>query len=307
MRIITGTTSFDFHMNSAVAIGKFDGLHLGHQRILSEILAQKENGMQAVIFTFDPSPEIFFGMSPSQELSTRDEKRKLFEAAGIDVLVEFPFNAVTAATLPEKFVIDILYRRLRARFVAAGSDLSYGARGKGDFRLLSRIAQELGFETKEVNKIVMDGHVISSTRIRSLVKKGRMEETARLLGRPYSITGRIVHGRKLGRRIGVPTLNQEPPTDKLLPPFGVYYSTVSVDGKQMRGMTNIGCKPTVSDESRITVETYLYDFTGDLYGEYADVSLLTYRRPERKFDSVETLRISMQEDIRAGRLYHGIE
>ena len=152
MRIITGTTSFDFHMNSAVAIGKFDGLHLGHQRILSEILAQKENGMQAVIFTFDPSPEIFFGMSPSQELSTRDEKRKLFEAAGIDVLVEFPFNAVTAATLPEKFVIDILYRRLRARFVAAGTDLSYGAKGKGDFELLTRIADELGFEiTKDKN------------------------------------------------------------------------------------------------------------------------------------------------------------
>ena len=304
MRIITNTTSFDFHLDSAVAIGKFDGVHLGHQRILSEILTQKQSGMQSVIFTFDPSPEIFFGMNPSLELSTRDEKRRLFEQMGIDVLVEFPFNGKTAATLPEEFVIDILYKRLRARFVAAGTDLSYGAKGKGDFALLQTLADELGFETRKVDKIEMDGKIISSTLIRSMISQGHVEEAARFLGRPYSITGRIVHGRALGRRIGVPTLNQEPPTDKLLPPFGVYYSQVRVDGKIMKGMTNIGYKPTVSDENRITVETYLYGFSGDLYGESAEVDLLTYRRPERKFDSVEQLKATMQEDIRAGEAFH---
>lgn len=306
MRIIRGTTNFQIEEGTAVAIGKFDGLHLGHRRLLQEILRQKEDGLSATVFTFDPSPEIFFGMNPSRELSTNEEKRALFRELGIDILVEFPFNEETAATSPEDFVIDILCRRLNAKFVAAGTDLSFGSKGKGNFTLMASLARHLGFEARKIDKIERNGKVISSTLIRSLVEAGDMEEAAKCLGAPYKITGKIVHGRALGRRIGIPTLNQIPPSDKLLPPFGVYYSEVKADGKIFKGMTNIGIKPTVTEESRVTVETYLYDFSGDLYGETAEVSLLTFRRPERRFSSIEELREAMEEDIRQGKAYHGI-
>ena len=306
MQTIRGTTQFKIEEGTAVAIGKFDGLHLGHRKLLQEILKQKEDGLKAAVFTFDPSPEIFFGMNPSRELSTNEEKRRLFEEIGIDILVEFPFNKETAATSPEDFVIDILCRRMNAKYVAAGTDLSFGAMGKGNFALMSSLAHHLGFEAHKINKIERNGKVISSTLIRSLVEEGNMEEAAACLGAPYRITGKIVHGRALGRRIGIPTLNQIPPTDKLLPPFGVYYSEVRADGKVYKGMTNIGTKPTVTQEMKVTVETYLYDFSGDLYGETAEVGLLTFRRPERRFSGVEELKKTMEEDIRAGRIYHGI-
>ncbi len=306
MRIISGTTQFKIEEGTAVAIGKFDGLHLGHRRLLKEILRQKEDGLKAAVFTFDPSPEVFFGMNPSRELSTNEEKRALFREIGIDILVEFPFNRMTAATPPEDFVVDILCRRMNARFVAAGTDLSFGAMGKGNFALMSSLARHLGFEARKIDKIERNGKVISSTLIRRLVEEGNMEEAAACLGAPYRITGKIVHGRALGRRIGIPTLNQLPPPDKLLPPFGVYYSEVKADGRVYKGMTNIGTKPTVTDEHVVTVETYLYDFEGDLYGETAEVGLLTYRRPEKRFSGVMELRKTMEEDILAGKIYHGI-
>ena len=306
MRIISGTTQFKIEEGTAVAIGKFDGLHLGHRRLLKEILRQKEDGLKAAVFTFDPSPEVFFGMNPSRELSTNEEKRALFREIGIDILVEFPFNRMTAATPPEDFVVDILCRRMNARFVAAGTDLSFGAMGKGNFALMSSLARHLGFEARKIDKIERNGKVISSTLIRRLVEEGNMEEAAACLGAPYRITGKIVHGRALGRRIGIPTLNQLPPPDKLLPPFGVYYSEVKADGRTYKGMTNIGTKPTVTEEHVVTVETYLYDFAGDLYGETAEVGLLTYRRPEKRFSGVMELRKTMEEDILAGKIYHGI-
>lgn len=306
MRIISGTTQFKIEEGTAVAIGKFDGLHLGHRRLLKEILRQKEDGLKAAVFTFDPSPEVFFGMNPSRELSTNEEKRALFREIGIDILVEFPFNRMTAATPPEDFVVDILCRRMNARFVAAGTDLSFGAMGRGNFALMSSLARHLGFEARKIDKIERNGKVISSTLIRRLVEEGNMEEAAACLGAPYRITGKIVHGRALGRRIGIPTLNQLPPPDKLLPPFGVYYSEVKADGRVYKGMTNIGTKPTVTDEHVVTVETYLYDFEGDLYGETAEVGLLTYRRPEKRFSGVMELRKTMEEDILAGKIYHGI-
>ena len=306
MRIISGTTQFRIEEGTAVAIGKFDGLHLGHRKLLREILRQKEDGLKAAVFTFDPSPEVFFGMNPARELSTNEEKRELFREIGIDILVEFPFNKATAAITPERFVIDILCGMMNAKFVAAGTDLSFGSMGKGNFTMLSSLARHMGFETCKIDKIERNGKVISSTLIRELVEEGNMEEAAACLGAPYKITGKIVHGRALGRRIGIPTLNQMPPTDKLLPPFGVYYSEVKADGRIFKGITNIGIKPTVTNDNRVTVETSLYDFSGDLYGETAEVSLLTFRRPEMRFSGIAELKKTMEKDIRAGEIYHGL-
>ena len=307
MQIITDTNEFVSPGETAVSIGKFDGIHLGHRRLLEELLDQKDRGLLATVFTFDPYPEVFFGYGSTQMLTTKEEKREIFEKMGIDILVEFPFNARSAATPSRDFVRRFLCNHLRARFIAAGPDLSFGDHGSGNFELLEEMAPEYGFEAKKIEKVVMDDNIISSTLIRRLIKTGEVTTAARYLGEPYMVRGKIVHGKALGRTIGIPTLNQTPPEDKLLPPFGVYYSEVKADGKVFKGITNIGVKPTVTQEQRVTVETSLYDFSGDLYGETAEVSLLTFRRPERKFSGIEELRKTMEKDIRAGKIYHGLE
>ena len=306
MQIIRDTTEFVSPGETAVSIGKFDGVHLGHRRLLEELLDQKEKGLLAAVFTFDPYPEVFFGFGSKQILTTREEKEQIFEKMGIDLLVEFPFNAKSAATPSREFVSNFLCKQMRARFIAAGPDLSFGDHGSGNFALLEEMAPEYGFKAKKIEKIIMDDNVVSSTLIRRRIDTGEVTTAARYLGEPYMVRGRIVHGKALGRRIGIPTLNQTPPEDKLLPPFGVYYSDVLIGDKKYCGMTNIGVKPTVSDEKRVTVETYLYDFKGDIYGETATVQLLTHRRPEMKFSSVEELKHTMEQDIQAGREYHKI-
>lgn len=307
MQIIREITDYVSPGETAVSIGKFDGVHLGHRRLLEELLDQKEKGLLATVFTFDPYPEVFFGFGPGKMLTTREEKEEIFEKMGIDILVEFPFNAETAATPSRDFVTRFLCRQLRARFIAAGPDLSFGDHGSGNFDLLEKLAPEYGFQAKKIEKVVMDENIISSTVIRRLIDTGEVTTAARYLGEPYMVRGQIVHGRALGRRIGIPTLNQLPPADKLLPPFGVYYSEVWIGKKKYCGMTNIGIKPTVSDEKSVTVETYLYDFDGDVYGENATVRLLTHRRPEMKFGSLEELKHTMEQDIHAGREYHQLQ
>ena len=306
MQIIRDTTDFVSPGETAVSIGKFDGVHLGHRRLLEALIDQKEKGLLATVFTFDPYPEVFFGYGSKQMLTTLEEKEQIFEKMGIDILVEFPFNAVSAATPSREFVTRFLCSHLRARFIAAGPDLSFGDHGSGNFSLLEELAPEYGFTAKKIEKVIMDENIISSTLIRRLISTGEVTTAARYLGEPYMVRGRIVHGKALGRRIGIPTLNQVPPEDKLLPPFGVYYSDVLIGEKKYCGMTNIGIKPTVSDEKRVTVETYLYDFRDDIYGETATVQLLTHRRPEMKFGSLEELKKTMEQDIQAGRVYHGI-
>lgn len=306
MQIIRDTKDFVSPGETAVSIGKFDGVHLGHRRLLEELIDQKEKGLLATVFTFDPYPEVFFGYGSKQMLTTLEEKEQIFEKMGIDILVEFPFNAVSAATPSREFVTRFLCSHLRARFIAAGPDLSFGDHGSGNFSLLEELAPEYGFTAKKIEKVIMDENIISSTLIRRLISTGEVTTAARYLGEPYMVRGRIVHGKALGRRIGIPTLNQVPPEDKLLPPFGVYYSDVLIGEKKYCGMTNIGIKPTVSEEKRVTVETYLYDFRDDIYGETATVQLLTHRRPEMKFGSLEELKKTMEQDIQAGRVYHGI-
>ncbi len=304
MQIIEQTTIFRLDRNSAVAIGKFDGVHLGHQALIRKIIEQKDRGLLATVFTFDMSAAAFFG-GEAKELTTREEKRRIFARMGVDVLIEFPLNAVTAATEPEEFVHRFLASQMRASYICAGPDLSFGKRGAGNHETLARFAGEHGYEVELIDKVMAAGEVVSSTRVREAVGQGRMEEAAHMLGAPYSVTGHVDHGKKLGRTIGMPTANLIPEPDKLLPPNGVYYSRAVVDGREYKGISNVGCKPTVSDNRVMGVETYLYDFAGDIYGREIVVKLLAFRRPEMKFDSVETLKAQMMRDIAAGELYRG--
>ncbi|MCM1025480.1 MAG: riboflavin biosynthesis protein RibF [Roseburia sp.] len=302
LEIITGTTDFYLTRETAAAIGKFDGVHIGHRRLLEEILCCKSRGLASCVFTFDPPPAVFFGRSDGKELTTREEKRLLFERLGVDLLIEFPMTAETAAMLPEVFAEEILAKRMNTRLLAAGTDLSFGAGGAGNAALLERLGPELGFTVKTIDKVCLDGREVSSTYLRSRVEEGDMRLAERLMGTAYPIAGRVVTGKRLGRTLGFPTVNLLPGREKLLPPAGVYFSDVQYGGRIYKAVSNVGCKPTVTEEGVTGVESYLYDFQGEIYGEEILVFLREFWRPERRFESLEALKRQLEQDVAEGAL-----
>ena len=214
---------------------------------------------------------------------------------------------------PKIYIKEVLVNRIRAKCVVAGEDISYGKQGSGDYQLLQDMAVECGYEVILVEKVQYQGKEVSSTYVREEVSQGNMELVKELLGTPYHVAGKIVHGRRLGRVLGMPTVNLLPSEEKLLPPKGVYYSYVSLhsdlgvmpyDGKHFAAITNIGTKPTVDDRSVMGVETYIYNFDKDVYGEEMEVYLLRHKRPEMRFEGVEALKAQMAIDIADGRKYH---
>ena len=300
MEIISNTTDFYLEKETAVAIGKFDGVHIGHRRLLEEIMSFRRKGLATCVFTFDPAPAVLFGQSDGLELTTKEEKRLLFERMNIDILIEFPMRSETAAISPEEFVREILVKRMNIRFIAAGNDLSFGAGGKGNADLLRKLGPELGFRVKTIEKACLDHREVSSTYLRSMVESGDLVMAEKLMGMPYMVAGRVVEGMHIGRTLGFPTVNIIPGQDKLLPPAGVYYSSVRTGSRTYRAISNVGCKPTVTNAGVMGIESYLYHFDREIYGEDIEVYLHAFRRPERHFEDVEALKCQLEDDIAAG-------
>ncbi len=301
MQIITNMNRLQLNDNSAVAIGKFDGIHLGHQKLLSEIVAKKKEGMKAVVFTFNPSPSVLFSKIKEKELTSIEEKREIFEKLGIDVLIEFPLTYETAATPKEVFVEEFLVKKLRAKFIAAGTDLSFAKNGEGNSAYLIEKSKEFHFDVKIIDKIMFQNEVISSTAVRQAILAGDVKKASNMLGSPYKVQGIVEKGRQLGRTIGFPTVNLLPKEEKLLPPNGVYKTEVLVDGKRYEAITNVGCKPTVTESKQILIESYLYDFEEVIYGEKIEVCFQNFMRKEKKFDSLLGLKEQLQKDLELGR------
>lgn len=304
MQIIQQTTEFHIEGKTAAAIGKFDGIHKGHEKLLENIIKQKEKGFQSVIFTFEPLPALFFGQTRVKELTTRQEKEELFEKMGIDILVEFPMTESTASMSPEEFVSEILVNKMNVKYLAAGTDLSFGYKGAGNAELLKELSADYGFEVEIIEKVCHGGREISSSYIREEIEKGNMENAAELIGNAYSISGIVEHGNQLGRTLSMPTVNLIPDQRKLLPPYGVYFSRISMDGELYYGVTNIGEKPTVSDKKCLGVETYIFDFEEEIYNKKITVYLEHFQRPEQKFAGIEELKMQLLKDKKAGRDYY---
>ena len=297
MRIIEGTTEFQVQEETAISIGKFDGLHQGHQLLVERIVKKKQEGLKALIFTFD------FGDRPV--LLLPEERREMLRKWGVDYLLECPFVESISHMEAEEFVRKILVERLHVRYLAVGTDFRFGCQRRGDYRLLQRLSAECGYEVEVVEKACWQGEEISSSRIRRELEQGRMELVNQLLGYAYSVTGEVLHGRKIGRTLGMPTTNIVPSERKLLPPNGVYATRTVIAGELFEGITNIGYKPTVGAEPRKGVETYLFDLDRNLYGEILTVRFYGYERPERKFDSLEELKKRFGQDVEWGRTYFG--
>lgn len=295
MKYIEGLMDYTMDRSTAVTLGKFDGVHLGHQKLIRKICEKKEQGLESVVVTIWPDPR-------AKALLTKGEKKELLRSMGVSWWIDCPFLPEISHMEPETFIREILVKRLRAGYVAVGTDFRFGYQRKGDWKLLRRLQEEMGYELEVVEKETLRNRVISSTYIREELEQGNMQLVAELLGYPYTVRGEVLHGRRIGRTLGMPTTNLIPSAGKLLPPNGVYASKTLIGETYFQGVTNIGYKPTVGEYFR-GVETYLFDFDQDLYGQEIAVQLHSFERPEQKFDTMDRLKEQMHRDILFAREY----
>lgn len=294
MEYLSGLSGLYIYEETAVTLGKFDGLHRGHQKLIKRTMGYQRQGYKSTVFTLD------FGRK--EMLLTGEERREILEKKGVSYLIDCPFLPEVASMEPEDFIQSVLVDKLHAKKIVVGEDFHFGHNRKGDARLLKELEHIYEYEAEIVRKEKEGDREISSTYIREEIAKGNMEAAGRLLGYPYFVSGEVLHGRHIGSRLLVPTTNLVPTTRKLLPPNGVYISRTLVNGREYGGITNIGYKPTVGEKFR-GVETYMFDFDEDLYGCDITVQLLKFLRPEKKFDSIDLLREQMKQDIGVGRSF----
>lgn len=279
--------------NCAVTMGKFDGIHRGHRKLVEKIKERKAFGEQAVLFAIDAS---------SNMILTSEERASLLEKMGIDVLVECRLNDRIRHMKAENFIKEILIGDLGTSYVVVGEDNRFGFERKGNPQLLKEFGEHYGFEVEVLSKEMDGRRKISSTFIREELKKGNMEKITSLMGADYFVEGKVVHGRGMGHKVLLPTTNLVPQKSKILPPNGVYVTSSSFQGRIYHGITNIGYKPTVG-ESFVGVETYLFDCKEDLYGQECRVDFKKFLRPERKFPSLEALKDRLLADAEDGKEY----
>ena len=290
--------------NTVITLGKFDGLHIGHQKLISIVceLSVKHN-LEAVVFSFFPLPAAVKSNEPYKGIYSANEKKTLLEMMGVDIYIEYPFGKIMHMP-PQMFVEEILYRKLRCKFLAVGEDFRFGKDRAGDVDLLNGICHAFGITVVVMPDEEAGQAMISSSRIRSLISGHSFKEAEILLGRPYFISGIVEQGKKLGRAINFPTANILIPDDKFLPDDGVYITKTIYNGTHYPSVTNIGKNPTFGGGAR-KCESYLFDFDKDIYGENITVNFYEFIRGEKKFESVEALKAQISEDsARAEMMFH---
>lgn len=289
---------------TCVALGNFDGIHLGHRKIVDNCVRKaREEGLVSLVWSFRRHPEhILKGNFSSGNIISVKDKEAILKEAGIDHLILEDFERVRDLS-PEEFCDRILIRQLSARFVFCGFNFRFGKFGAGDAAFLKAYLEKKGITVIAEAPVCLDGDTVSSTRIRTLLARGDMEQVDRLLGRPYSIRFPVLHGKHLGTKIGFPTLNQVFPEEYVTPKKGVYAVRVTFDGQEYFGVCNVGSRPTVDCDDRVIAETHLLDFNDDLYGKVVRVEFHRFLREETKFSSVEELKIQIGRDRENARLF----
>ena len=310
MRIVRGSRTLEKPPERAVlTVGNFDGLHVGHRRILETVTgrARALEG-EAAVYTFEPHPRKV--LQPERApglLTTLEQKLELLAGCGIDVVVVEPFTPEFARTPPERFVRDVIQARLHPREVYVGYDFHFGHDREGSMRQLTELGPRLGFAVTVIPEVTFAGEDVNSTRIRSLLAAGDVAGAARLLDRPYAVRGRVVPGERRGRALGFPTLNLEL-DNEVIPATGVYAArAVFLDaGRPERGaafgaVTNLGRRPTFGTEDAVRVEAHLFEFDADAYGRRVELAFLARLREERRVPDAEALRAQIARDAEAAR------
>ena len=296
MRFTTGTTDFRSEKPCVITLGKFDGMHKGHMKLLDwaiDIARAKE--MTSVVFTFEVSPYTLTKKAKKQVILTNPERKRLLEQTDLDWLIECPFDQNMMRMEPEIFVEELLVNKLKAHYVVVGNDFRFGYQRKGDAHVLSELGKRYGFYVEVLDKETYKDEEISSTRIRDCIQRGQMEDAAEMLGYPYFFEGEVIEGRQIGRSLGIPTANMVADEGKIIPPFGVYATRNTFGGVEFGGVTNIGVKPTVQ-EKFVGIETHLFSCNMNLYGKQQKVEFLRFQRPEKKFPSLEALKSQILSD-----------
>jgi riboflavin kinase/FMN adenylyltransferase len=304
MRLFHGTDNAEIARPTVLTLGVFDGLHLGHQLIMQTVV-ERARALHAVptVLTFDPHPRaVLHAESAPPLLQTFDQKVEAFGVLGIEQTIVVRFTRAFAQVRAEEFLRDVVHERLQAREVYLGRGFAFGYQREGNIELLRRVSATLGLHADEVPEVCLRGQRISSSRIRGLLSRGQVNLARRMLGRPYGVEGRVVRGHERGRTIGFPTANLHP-QNRVIPAGGVYVTATLIDGAWRRSITNIGTRPTFEQDADASIETYVLDWTGDLYGDVVRVRFLRRLRAERKFAGVDELKRQIDYDVARARAY----
>jgi len=289
----------------ALTIGNFDGVHLGHRAMLARVAGQaRAQGLVGAALTFEPHPREFFAPAAAPaRLSRLREKLEWIAEAGIARTHVLRFDAALAAMSAERFIDEVLVAGLRARWLLVGRDFRFGAKRAGDYALLAAAAARKGFAVEAMADVLHEGERVSSSRVRAALAGGKLDEAARLLGRPYTMSGRIAHGAKLGRKLGFPTANvvlrRKPPL------AGIFAVEAEIEetGQAWRGVASVGRRPTVAENGPMLLEVHFFDLAAELYGRHLRVRFLQKLRDEQKFDGMQALTTAIRQDAEQARQY----
>ena len=305
MRLFHGTDNADIARPAVLTLGVFDGLHLGHQLIMKTVVDRaRAIGAVPTVLTFEPHPRaVLHPESAPPLLQTFDQKIEAFGVLGIKQTIVIHFDQAFSQIRAEDFLRDVVVGRLHAREVYLGRGFFFGHNREGNIDLLRTVSSRLGFFADEVAEVRLRGQRVSSSRIREHLLTGRVNLARRMLGRPYGVEGPVVQGAERGRQIGFPTANIQP-HNRVIPRSGVYVTATLIEGQWRRSVTNIGTRPTFESGSTSSVETYVMNWSGDLYGNVVRVRFLHRLRGEKKFGSVDELTSQIKRDVaRAGRYF----
>jgi len=298
MRLFHGTDNAEIQRPTVLTLGVFDGLHLGHQLIMKTVVERaREVGAVPTVITFDPHPRaVLHPESAPPLLQTFDQKIEGFGVLGIEQTIVVRFTKEFSNVSAAGFINDVVMDRLHAREVYLGKGFAFGHNREGNIELLKRLGGELGFIAGEVPEVKFRNQRVSSSKIRELLARGQVNLARRMLGRPYGVEGRVERGSERGHKLGFPTANLHP-HNRVIPRNGVYVTGTLIEGHWRRSVTNIGLRPTFGDASEPSVETFVLNWDGDLYGDVVRVRFLYRLRDERKFSSVDELTKQIKTDV----------
>ena len=290
---------------TSIALGNFDGVHLGHQKLIKETIEiARQRGLKSAVFTFSNHPRDLLPNLPKvKNILYKHEKEELMEALGGDYLINIPFTKEIMEMPPQEYVKKIIVNKLRAKSVVCGFNHNFGFKACGNVDMLYELSLELDFNLKVIDAFVINGQVVSSSLIRNLIATGNVDECEMYMGRPYAISGEVVIGNRLGRKLGFPTSNLIIDNSMVTPPNGVYVTFCVYNGKRYPSVTNVGVKPTIGHYGK-NVETHIFDFDKILYGKNITVEFLKMLRNEIKFDSVEELSEQIISDCCEAKEFH---
>lgn len=304
MRLFHGTDNAEIQRPTVLTLGVFDGLHLGHQLIMRTVVERaREVDAIPTVITFDPHPRaVLHPESAPPLLQTFDQKIEGFGVLGIQQTIVVRFTEEFSKLSAAGFLRDTVIERLHSREVYLGKGFAFGHNREGNIDMLRKLGTELGFIAGEVPEVTIRGKRVSSSRVRQLLADGKVNLVRRMLGRPYGVEGRVERGAERGRELGFPTANLHP-NNRVIPKNGVYVTGTLIEGKWHRSITNIGLRPTFGDATEPSVETFVMNWAGDLYGDVVRVRFLYRLRDERRFDSIVALKSQIENDVRRAENY----